>query len=83
MCNRIMKPSPIETLDAHLTRLDKSTSAFADEIGKPSETVRRWRKHICVPQKNLLPKIEEATGGLVTGASFFLPLPEKQQGETP
>jgi hypothetical protein len=60
----------------HLKRVGKSPEAFAPQLGTTGQTIRRWLSGECVPRREMMVRIFEATGGAVTADDFF-GLPKK------
>lgn len=59
------------TLKEWLAANDVTVAAFATEIGRASETVRRYAAGERIPDKLTMPLIAHATRGAVTANDFF------------
>ncbi|WP_416186609.1 helix-turn-helix transcriptional regulator [Fulvimarina sp. 2208YS6-2-32] len=59
------------TLEQFLTRENKTTAAFAAEVGVPASTITRIIRRERTPRIETIRKIVDATGGIVTINSFF------------
>lgn len=48
-------------------------AAFGAKVGVDRATVSRWRRGVFRPDWDIIEKIEEATGGMVTAKDFVKP----------
>ncbi|TRO96756.1 helix-turn-helix transcriptional regulator [Glycocaulis profundi] len=64
------------TLSDWLKTSNVTPSAFADRIGVSRQAVHRYVEGDRIPRREVLTKINEATGGAVTANDFLAPQPE-------
>lgn len=62
------------TLDSYLTERGITTAEFAKRIETSFEAVRRYRAGLRVPERGVMQKIVNATGGAVSPNDFFSPV---------
>jgi hypothetical protein len=58
-------------LAAYLAEKDIGNAEFGVEIGRTAEAVRRYALGLRIPDRKTMPRIVNATGGLVGPADFF------------
>lgn len=59
------------TLAEYLTHTKQNPSQFARSLGVSDETVRRYVAGRCIPRRQVMARIVEATKGKVTPGEFF------------